>query len=198
MSTEIEAKFLEINHDAMRSTLRSLGAELVQENRLMCRRNFDFSDKRLDAERAWIRLRDEGDKIELMVKQVTGKEIGDIQETSVGVDDFQAATDFLFRLGLYQKTEQQSRRESWKLNGAEIMLDEWPWVRPFIEVEAQDAETVRKVSEQLGLKWNRAIFDTVEPVYYNEYEVTRDQIHAVELFSFNKPVPNTFKKKSSA
>ncbi|MDL2363514.1 MAG: CYTH domain-containing protein [Patescibacteria group bacterium] len=195
MQIETEAKFLNVDHDIMRKKLRDFGAELVYEQKLMRRRNFDFPDMRLDSERAWVRLRDEGDKIELMIKQVTGNQIGDIRETAVRVADFQLATDFLFRLGMFQKTEQESKRELWKLNGTEIMLDEWPWVKTFIEIEADDAESVRNTAEKLELNWEDAIFDTVEPVYYNEYDVTREQIHAVELFKFGEPTPVTFKKK---
>lgn len=196
MQTEIEAKFLEIDHAALRTKLTELGAECVYESRMFKRRNFDFPDMRLDKKQAWIRLRDEGDKVELMIKQKVGDKLGDIRETAVLVNDFEAATEFLFGLEMIQKTEQESKRELWHYKDAEIMLDEWPWAKPFAEVEAETAEAVESVARELGLDWTQAIFDTVEPVYYNQYRVTREQIHAVKQFKFGAHVPETFKPKA--
>jgi adenylate cyclase class IV len=196
MLVEIEAKFLNVNHDNLRTKLRESGAKLLEPMKFMRRRNFDFPDKRLDAEQAWVRLRDEGNKIELMIKQKVGEQLGDIRETAVEVTDFHAATEFLLRLGMYQKTEQESKRELWKLGEVDIMLDEWPWAKPFAEIEGPTPEQVESVANILGFDWSEAIFDTVEPVYYAEYDVAREQIHAVQMFRFDEPVPETFIQKA--
>lgn len=195
MQHEIEAKFLEVDHNEIRTKLVSLGATQVYPQRLMRRRNFDFPDRRLDEVKSWVRLRDEGDKIELMLKQSVGNQLGDIRETPVIVDDFEKATEFLLSLGMFQKTEQESKRELWKLGDVEIMLDEWPWVKPFIEIEAPEKRPVMDFATKLGLDWDKAIFDTVEPVYYNEYNITREQIHALTTMRFSDPIPKTFKPK---
>jgi adenylate cyclase, class 2 len=195
MQQEIEAKFLNVPHNDIRLKLEQLGAVQRYPQRVMRRRNFDFPDKRLDSKKAWVRLRDEGDKIELMLKQSVGSAIGDIRETPVIVSDFEAATAFLLSIGLYEKSEQETKRELWQLGDVEIMLDEWPWVKPFIEIEAQSEEGVREVAGKLGLDWTEAIFDTIEPVYYAEYDVTRDQIHAITSISFRQPVPTVFETR---
>ena len=197
MQVEIEAKFLGINHADLRIKLKELGAKQLYSQKLMRRRTFDYIDKSLDEKGAWVRLRDEGDKIELMLKQNLGKQLGNIRETPVLVTDYEAATEFLLSIGLIQKSEQESKRELWQLNDVEIMLDEWPWVKPFIEIEAQRPEAVKDAAQQLGLDWQAAIFDTVEPVYYNEYDVTRAQIHALKTMRFDNPVPVTFKRKNA-
>lgn len=47
MKPEIEAKFLNVDHDALRAKLQGLGAECVQPMRITKRKNYDFPDGRL-------------------------------------------------------------------------------------------------------------------------------------------------------
>lgn len=60
MNTEIEATFLDANHDALRQKLTALGAKLTQAETAMRRTIYDYPDLRLDKMAAWIRVRDEG------------------------------------------------------------------------------------------------------------------------------------------
>ena len=62
MQTEIEAKFLNIDVEKIRAKLQELGAVLQYPERLMKRKTFDFKEKSLYEEKAWVRVRDEGDK----------------------------------------------------------------------------------------------------------------------------------------
>ena len=65
MQTEIEAKFLDIDPEALREKLQSIGATLVHSERLMKRKVFDLPDQTFQQSGAWVRVRDEGDKITL-------------------------------------------------------------------------------------------------------------------------------------
>ena len=47
MHTEIEAKFPNIDADALRAKLKEVGAKFEHPETLMRRKVFDFSDKRL-------------------------------------------------------------------------------------------------------------------------------------------------------
>lgn len=53
-------------------------------------------------------------------------------------------------MGLPYKPFQESKRETWEFEDEEIMLDEWPWLKPYIEVEGNSEVQVHKISEQLG------------------------------------------------
>ena len=57
MSKEIEATFVEVDHDKLRKVLKSTGAELVYPSFLMQRSVWDFPDFRLDKKAAWVRVR---------------------------------------------------------------------------------------------------------------------------------------------
>lgn len=47
MKTEIEAKFLNINVEKLRTKLKEIGAVLKYKERLMKRKVFDYPDERL-------------------------------------------------------------------------------------------------------------------------------------------------------
>lgn len=195
MQREIEAKFLRQNHNEIRDKLKALGAVCRYKMRLMRRTVFDFPDRRLQDHGAWVRLREELDgSIELMVKQVVSEELGQTFEHPVVVEDYEAAKQFLLSLGLEAKGEQESKREVWQLGGAEVMLDVWPWVPPFIEIEAPLEEVVRNLAKQLGLNWDKAKFGGVTPVYTAEYSITKEVFESAELsMQFGRPIPAILK-----
>ena len=66
MNDEIEVKFVNIDHDAIRNELESIGAVLEQPMRLMKRVTIDSNDMR--SKNAFLRVRDQGDKVTLTYK----------------------------------------------------------------------------------------------------------------------------------
>lgn len=195
MPIEIEVKFLNADHSQIRRRLRQLGAECTSSCRLMKRRVFDFSDKRLQASAGWVRLRDEGDRITLSYKRLDQRSLSGMRETVLTVDDFAAAESFLAAIGLECYSYQETKRESWRLNGAEIDLDVWPWIRPFIEIEAQSEKAVWQAVEELGLRREDARFGSVEIAYQAEYDVTEAEVDAWPEITF-KPVPGWLAAKA--
>ena len=67
MNTEIEAKFVNVSIDDVRSNLTKLGAVLEQPMRLMKRVTIDSDFMR--SNNAFLRIRDEGNKITITYKQ---------------------------------------------------------------------------------------------------------------------------------
>jgi adenylate cyclase class 2 len=89
---------------------------------------------------------------------------------------------------------QETTRESWELDGAQIELDVWPWIRPFIEIEAGDEQTVRAIADKLDLDWQDAQHGSVEIVYMHEYDVTEEEVDAWPEITF-APVPDWLENK---
>ena len=194
MQTEIEAKFLNLNHDDIRAQLKKLGVECVQPMRLMRRRNFDYPDKRLEKIGGWIRVRDEGNKVTLSYKQLNDRSLHGTKEINVEVSDFQATCDLLETIGIKSFGYQESKRESWALDGVEVDLDEWPWIKPFIEIEALTEEKLKSVINKLGLKLANAKHGSVEVAYQAEYKISDPEIYAIEELKFG-PVPKWLEKR---
>lgn len=185
MKPEIEAKFLRIDHDAIRARLQELGAVCVHKNRLMKRKNYDFDDRRLEkTKNGWARLRDEGDKVTLSYKQLNDRTLTGTHEVCVTVDNFDAANAFLEELGLTHQVYQESKRESWRLDDVEIELDEWPWVAAFVEIEAATEQAVHDIAAKLGLDMATAVHGSVEIVYAAEYDVTDQDIYNCTNIAF--------------
>lgn len=188
MKPEIEAKFLGVDFDDFRAKLRAAGAECVQPMRLMRRKNFDFVDGSLQARGGWLRVRDEGDKVTLAYKQLDNRDIDGTKEVSVEVSSFDDTVALLESVGFKQTSYQETRRESWVLDGVQIELDIWPWIEPFVEIEAVDAQALYGAAEKLGLDPKAALHGSVEIMYLEEYDVTEEEVDGWPEITFS-PVP---------
>ena len=85
---------------------------------------------------------------------------------------------------------QESKRETWSLEGAEVVLDIWPWLNPLIEIEA-DESAVKKVAKLLGFDWEQALFGGIMPVYRKQYPNIQKNFKITNLkeVRFSDPVP---------
>lgn len=190
MQTEIEAKFLAVDHNTLRAKLKELGAKCVQPMRVMRRTAFDFLDGRLRNEKnGWARVRDEGDKVTMSYKQQKDRTLHGTSEVELVVNNYETARQFLQALGLVPVSVQESKRESWVLDGVHIDLDEWPWTKPFAEIEGSDEAAVWRVVEQLGLSRANATHGGVEPVYLTEYDLTEPEFHKISEIRFEDAPP---------
>ena len=111
---EVEVKFLNIDSVLMESKLETIGAKKIFE-KLYRRRIFDYPDLRLHEKGAWIRLRDEGEKITLTYKERIGMKTFDgktnddsMEEIEVNVSDFNKTAKLLNRSGFIEKFYQEN------------------------------------------------------------------------------------------
>lgn len=198
MQTEIEAKFLDIDHAALRTTLKELGAELKLLMRLMKRNNYDFPDLRLQKRGGWVRLRDEGDKVTLSYKQLSDRTLHGTSEVNVTVDNFENADALLRAIGLEPTSYQETKRESWRLGDLEIELDEWPWTKPYVEIEGPDEAALKDIAGKLGLDWQNVCHGSVEVVYRREFDLSDEDFRKVKTITFDEPVPGWVEKRRLA
>ena len=164
---EIEVKFLNINKDGLEKKLAALGATKAGEY-FYRRRVFDYPDYRLNSAGAWLRLRDEGDKVTLSFKQRLGTTSHDgssndsgMQEIEVVVSDFDKTAELILALGFVEKFYQENKRTRWVKSGIEFDIDTWPELEPYLEIEAQSWEKVDEAIALLGLDpVDKKIFST--------------------------------------
>jgi len=195
MQPEIEAKFLNVDFEDMRKKLRASGATCTHPMRLMRRKNFDRPNHEFERTlNAWVRVRDEGNRVTLAYKQLNHRGIDGTQEVSVEVDSFDDTVSLLQAIGLEQTSYQETRRESWELDGVQIELDEWPWAHPYIEIEASAEKDLYVVAEKLGFEKEQALHGSVEIVYMQEYNVSEKEVDAWPEITF-VPVPAWLEEK---
>lgn len=158
----------------------------------------DFPDRRLQTNAsAWIRVRDEGDKVTLTYKQTTEHEFGGSNEIEVTVSNYEDTIDIFKKLGLGIQADQETMRETWKLEEVEIVLDEWPWLNPYIEIEGPTKTSVKNVAKKLSFDWDDAIFGSVTVAYRHQYPdiTSEDHISLIPEIKFNLPRPDWFVKR---
>ncbi|MBU4351238.1 CYTH domain-containing protein [Candidatus Parcubacteria bacterium] len=189
MQIELEAKFLDINIEELRSLLKKEKAVLVHRERLMKRMVFDYQDARLKKIGGWIRVRDEGDKITLAYKQLKDRTIKGTKEISLSVESFEKISDLLLTIGFNSKSYQETKRERWQLGEIEITIDTWPWIPSFVEIEGSKENDLKKVADSLKLDWTKALHGSVENAYQAYYDVTEEEIDGWERITFI-PVPD--------
>lgn len=195
MQTEIEVKFLNVNHDAIREKLKTLGATLEQPMRLMRRSIIDYPDRRLqETKDGWIRIRDEGDKVTLTYKESQEHQFGGAKEIETTVESFEKTRDIFLAAELTEHSYQETKRETWVISDVEIVLDEWPWLNPYIEVEGSSEAKVKEVSAHLGFDWKEAVFGSVTTAYRAQYpSITKDEhISKIPRIIFGAPKPEWF------
>ncbi|MBV2365914.1 class IV adenylate cyclase [Streptomonospora nanhaiensis] len=166
MQHEYEATFLAVDTADLRTRLEGLGAVRVFPRTRFTRRIFEGGA--LEAG-AWVRLRDEGTRSTLTLKQVTdATAIDGTTEVETEVGDPRAVAEILERVGLRQARYQENDREEWRLGEVVFDFDTWPGLPTFLEVEGPDEDSVRGAAALLGLDYARARFGSVDEIYRSE------------------------------
>lgn len=184
MQTEVEAKFPNINPDSLREKLKGAGATRVYPEVLMRRKVFDYPDGRLRKIGGWVRVRDEGDKITFTYKQLNDRTLHGTQEVEVEVNDFDKICALLEAIGLKLNCYQETKREKWQMGEVEVVIDTWPWVPTFAELEFSDEASLKTAAETLGLDWTQVMHGSVETVYQMHYDFTEAEIDGWDSITF--------------
>jgi adenylate cyclase class 2 len=165
MRHECEAKFLSIDVAGLQAKLRALGAAQAFPRRLLTRKIFESGALEGGA---WIRLRDEGERSTLTLKQVTDPtSIDGTTEIETEATDLAAMAEILTRLGMTEVRYQENYREEWVWEDVAFDFDTWPGL-PTFEVEGPDENSVRRAAAAVGLGYSQARFGSVDEIYRSE------------------------------
>jgi len=184
MGKEIEAKFINVSIPDIIEKLEKISAVKVFDERLLrrCVYNLPIHDKD-----AWVRVRDEIDKVTMSYKKVKAQTIDGVDEVEVIVDSFDNTRDFLKSVGLYEKAYQETKRMRYEIKDKGIVfdIDTWPGLKPWIEIEANNEETVKDYASKLGFDWKNAMFGSADLIYSKVYNISEDWIiNQCKLLSF--------------
>jgi adenylate cyclase, class 2 len=146
VSIEHEAKILDIDPEAMEQLILEQGGSKLGD-KLMRRYVYDITP---GDESKWIRLRDTGSEVTLAVKHILSDAIDGTKETEVAVSNFERTNELLGLLGFTPKSYQENKRTSFMLDDAELEIDSWPQIPPYLEIEGKSREDVVRVAALLG------------------------------------------------
>lgn len=116
----------------------------------------------------WIRLRKSNDKIELTVKHVYEKENGKlqkVQEYEIKVSDLDETNQILESIGVVKRNYQEKLRHSFEYNDAEIEIDQWPLLEPYMEIECDDETLIQVIINKLEFNNKEVVSLNTEQLY---------------------------------
>ncbi len=156
---EIEVKFYVRALTPIRERLERLGAILRRERAHEVNLRFDLPDGSLRRTDRVLRLRTTSGEPARMTYKGPGELRGGVrarQEIEFSVGDADAARALLEALGFQVTAVYEKYRAIYDFDGREVMLDELPF-GAFVEIEGEDADSIRQAAEALGLAWEERI-----------------------------------------
>ena len=164
MNSEIEVRILNINKDKIIDNLKKLNAKLVGEWDQL-RYCYDFNPK-IDSK--WIRLRTNGIKNTLTIKNVENSTVYGTKELEIEVSSIKDTDKILEELGYKKRSIQENHRIQYILNDVEVDIDDWPKLNTLAEFESNDIEKIKEVINLLELDYKDAITDNIQNIYLNK------------------------------
>ena len=171
MAREIEAKFRLEHVAALRERLAGLGGQrvsAVHETNVL----LDTPARQLQGRGCGLRIRvaqvgnEPGRRrVTLTYKGPRDPDLRDRgiktrEEIETDVADDACLIALFAQLGFAPALRYEKRRETWRLGGAEVVLDELPQLGWFAEIEAPDAGAIESACVQLGLDRAAAVTET--------------------------------------
>lgn len=176
---EYECRKLEINVDEIIQKCKKIGA-VYRGSFWQKRFVYDF----IPAEKGrWIRLRCNGYKTTLTVKEIKSLRISGTKELEIEVSDFSDTNEIMKKLGYSPRTYQENFRVEYSLNNVNIDIDKWPGIPWYVEIEGKNEESVCKMVEMLGFKLEDVTTLDVEKVYTQIYGI---QINSIKDLMFSE------------
>lgn len=155
---EVEVKFLLAEPTAVRKRILQIGAQLTKPRVYERNVRFDTPDNALLSRLELLRLR-EDTAVTLTFKGPAAADLTSEakvrEEIETQVDDFEQMALILERLGFPPQQVYEKYRETFHLNGVDLVLDELPY-GIFLELEGEEA-AIREMTAVLDLNWEQRI-----------------------------------------
>jgi adenylate cyclase, class 2 len=119
-----------------------------------------------------LRVRQMGDeKVEICFK--SNKRVKDgckiYDECEFYTSDFNDASKFFEKLGYVCTCYYEKNRTEFHLKDVKVEMDEYPKIKPFIEIEAPSTKKIEELIKKLGLEKNESTFETINEVLKRKY-----------------------------
>lgn len=127
----------------------------------------------------WIRLRQTGDLTTITIKKIVNSSgeyaIDAVRELEISVPSIKEGKEFLESLGYYSSSHQKKMRIAYDYDNTELVIDKWPKIPTYIEVEGENEEDIFNVVKKLG-------FSTSDMKVMNTDDVYKE--NGIDIYSF--------------
>lgn len=185
MPKEYEAKFLNIDVDAVKRILRKNGAKKIHDPikfyRVIFKRCEEAGDKP-----GFVRIRDEGKHVTMTTKVFDNAKFPQEHEVTIG-DTFEKGVDFLRSIGLDEKSYQETIREKWSHPLAhEITFDIIPGLPIYMEIDCTDESKLNKLVSLLNLDKKNMHYGSYDKTFTEYYGIPSNTIiHKTPKLTFH-------------
>lgn len=167
---EIEIKILGIDPQEISRKLIDLGAHKEFDG--LIKTKYYDKDRTIRDRGDLLRVREfEGSHTEVTYK--TNKRIENdfkiYDEFELASPEFEEACSFFESLGYSTSCYFEKRRTVFSLKQAEIVIDEYPQIPSFIEIEAEDPKTIEDLVTKLGLEEKEKSSHTINGLLKEKY-----------------------------
>ena len=168
MHTEYECTLINLDIQRFIKKIEKLGAKKEGE---YFQKRYVYDLNPVD-ENKWIRLRTNGVKSTLTIKNIENNQIiGGTKEIELEVSNFETTNEILNVLGYYARNYQENKRIIYVLGNIEIDIDTWPLIPTYVEIEGKCEADVKNFVEKLNInKENITNYDVVS-IYKNFYNI---------------------------
>jgi adenylate cyclase class 2 len=163
MNKEIEIKILNVDRKKVTALLRKLGGRQVMRPTLM--REVYWESPAPERRYSSFRLRSEGKETRLTLKLKKDDRdflVRDEYETAVG--DFGAAWQILELVGFKVFRQREKIREEYRVGRVKVEIDEYPRMRPYLEIEAHSKKDAESLLKKLGFSLDLASSETATEI----------------------------------
>lgn len=138
--------------------------------------NDDFFEKLMIKTQAnfskWIRLRRTGEGVAITIKKVLDSageyQLDAVEELEFNVPSIDFGISLLENLGYFITTRQEKLRIIYDYKNTEVVIDKWPMINPYLEVEGNSEAELLAVVEDLGYNKTDAIVTNTDDVYLRD------------------------------
>lgn len=117
----------------------------------------------------WVRLRQTGEQTTLTIKKIVNSkgeyELDAVEELEFDVPNIESGKQFLEDLGYFFARHQIKMRIAYDYNDTEIVIDKWPRLEPYVEVEGPSQEAIDEAVKMLGYNVKDAIVINTDDIY---------------------------------
>ncbi|MCI5733925.1 MAG: CYTH domain-containing protein [Tenericutes bacterium] len=163
MEKEIELRVYDIDKEELIKKIEKLNGKFIN-NYEQIRYVYDFNPVK---ENKWIRLRTDGFKTTLTIKEYTSSKINGVNELEIEVSDMEKTNLILEKLGYKKRSVQENKRTRYILNDVEIDIDTWPYLKTFVEFESKSKEKIYDVLKLLDIDIKNTTTKIADDFYYD-------------------------------
>ena len=163
MEKEIELRVYDIDKEELIKKIEKLNGKFINAYEQI-RYVYDFNPVK---ENKWIRLRTDGFKTTLTIKEYTSSKINGVNELEIEVSDMEKTNLILEKLGYKKRSVQENKRTRYILNDVEIDIDTWPYLKTFVEFESKSKEKIYDVLKLLDIDIKNTTTKIADDFYYD-------------------------------